>query len=97
MRKCAIKSVSSLALAAVLASGIVGIDAASAKGKSDTIKPEPPSVEKGKSDSMPPPDPNERKMSVSKGKSNWIFPTMAALAVSVGVLVATGNGKPSSP
>jgi hypothetical protein len=154
MKKTVKSSVSCLALAAVLASGFAGFNAASAKGKSGTIKQDPPSVEKGKSGTIeqdppsvergksgtikqdppsvenktgwmiatdnalpvdnksgtieqdPPSvergksgtiktDPSAR--AVPKKKSNWIFPTVGALAVSVAVLAATSDGKPASP
>jgi hypothetical protein len=78
MRKSVKNSVSSVALAAMLTSGFVGLDAASAQGENDTIKP-------------------NRATSVAKKKSNWIFPTVAALAVVAGVLVVTKDDKPASP
>lgn len=95
MRKSVKNSVSSLALAAMLSSGVIGIDAASARNKSDKIKDDSPLASaRNKSDVIKPnPDPAVAK----KNKSSWIFPTVAALAAAVGLIIATQNDNPTSP
>jgi hypothetical protein len=86
MKKTVRSSVSGFAIAAVLTSGLVGLDAASAKGKSDKIEAPTPRA-----------DDKKAKLSVGKGKSNWIFPTVAAVAVAVGIIAVSSGGKSSSP